>query len=60
MLSNNELKDMIELLESDCIDDPEDILDWFACNGVEILEELLEYRRKNKNGKFNMSRIESI
>ena len=43
MLSNDE---MIELLESDCIDDPDDILDWFACNGVEILEELLEYRRK--------------
>lgn len=48
MLTNQEIKEMIEILESDCIDDPEDILDWFAQNGVELLEEILDHREKIK------------
>lgn len=44
--SNEEIEQMIERLESDSIDDPEDILNWFAMVGPALLREVLQGRKK--------------
>lgn len=44
--TNEELEEMIKIFGQDCIDDPEDILNWFAECAVDLLTEVLEARRK--------------
>lgn len=42
------LWEIIDDLKSDCIDDPEDYLEWLITDGVGWLEELIGYRQKER------------
>lgn len=44
------VKKILKVLESDVIDDPEDLLEWLGSDGIEILKEYLEL-------KFDYSKI---
>lgn len=45
MISKEELRQMKKTLSSNVIDDPEDILDWFGLNGIDMIDELLKLRK---------------
>lgn len=44
MITDRELKEMKATLEAEAVDDPEDILVWFAINGPDLIDELLGLR----------------
>jgi len=44
--TTKELERLLEILESDCIDDSEEILIDFGCKGPALIREVLEYRHK--------------
>jgi hypothetical protein len=46
------LEQMREILTRDVIDDPEEILDWFGVNGVDMIDEILEARKHTLLLKF--------
>ena len=39
-----EVSKVLEILQSDCIDDPEDLLIWLATDGIAVLEEYREMK----------------
>jgi len=53
MIPDEELIKMKETLQSDCIDDPEEILNWFGFNGVKMIDEILENRSWYKGIKYD-------
>lgn len=44
-ISDNELRSILSSLESDCVDDPEELLNWFSCHGPSLIRELLRLRK---------------
>lgn len=48
--TNAQLEKMIKILESDCIDDPEDILQWIGECGPDLLREVLIARGASQEG----------
>lgn len=45
MSTNDSVQEIIDLLESDVIDDAEELLVWLGTDGVELLKELLVLRK---------------
>jgi len=43
-MDNKSIQEMVDLLESDVIDDAEELLVWLGTDGVELLKELLLLR----------------
>lgn len=47
MISNEALEEMLKTLESDCIDDSEELLEWLAEKGPDLIREVLERRKRD-------------
>ena len=47
MITKEELIKMRNILQSDSIDDPEDLLEWFAENGIDLINEIINYRSQS-------------
>lgn len=45
-LSDEELREMKENLSAEVVDDAEEWIEWLGTNGVELINEVLEYRAK--------------
>ena len=56
MISNDAAREMIATLESDAIDDAEELLIWFGENGADILTELLLLRATMLDVAFTATR----
>lgn len=44
LIPEEQLREMKATITAECVDDPEEILDWFAGTGPSLIDEVLAYR----------------